>query len=142
MVRFGAWAAAGAVAAGSGCATVVSKGGGDQTVTVASSPPGAAVLVDGKPAGATPAEVKLSRHTEHTVEVAAPGYAPETVLVRRRFNPWVLGNIPIGLAGALVDVATDTTHRLSPDEVNVTLKPQPAAPAAGGGSEGSPVGVP
>ena len=132
LARRPVWAAAGVVALGPGCATVMSKGGGDQTVTVGSNLPGATVLVDGKPAGVTPAELKLSRHTEHTVEVAAPGYESQTVSVRRKFNPWVLGNIPIGLAGAMVDVATDTTHKLSPDEVNVNLQPLPATPSGPG----------
>jgi len=111
-----------------GCATVVG-GHKDKQVTIASEPPGAAVLVDGQPYGATPAVVKLSRKSDHQVVISQPGYETATMTVRQKFNPWVLGNIVFGgLIGIVVDVCTDATHTLSPDEITVKLKPAIATP--------------
>src|SRR5205085_4482 len=93
---------------GTGCATIATGGGGSQTVTVTSTPPGASVLVDGQPQGVTPATVSLSRKSEHTVELAAAGYEPARLTVTKKLNPWLIGNLLLGgLIGVVVDVATD-----------------------------------
>lgn len=106
----------------SGCATIAG-GTGDQTVKIQSDPPGAAVKVDGVDFGATPAEVPLSRKTEHTVELAHAGYEPVKVKLSRNLNPWLFGNIICGgLIGLVVDVCTGATHKLSPNELTLTLK--------------------
>lgn len=107
-----------------GCATVATLGGQDQQVTITSTPPGAAVIVDGQPAGTTPAIVKLSRRSEHNVEIAASGHETAQVTIRRHLNPWMLGNIVVGgFIGLAVDVISDASHTLSPDELNVVLRP-------------------
>ena len=119
---------------GSGCATVTG-GCRDQNVKITSNPTGAAVLVDGQPVGETPASVKLCRKTEHHVEVDYPGCEPAQVTITRRLNPWLFGNILVGgPLGLVVDICTDATHNLSPDEVHVQLHgqkdPKGYAPAA------------
>jgi hypothetical protein len=109
---------------GSGCATVTG-GCRDQNVKITSNPTGAAVLVDGQPMGETPASVKLCRKTEHHVEVAYPDCEPTQVTITRRLNPWLFGNILVGgPLGLVVDICTDATHNLSPDEVHVQLHGQ------------------
>lgn len=109
-----------------GCATVVTRGGRDQKVAIQADPPGATVVVDGQPTGAAPATVTLARKSEHTVEIAAPGYETAHLTVRRKLNPWLLGNLVLGgPIGLVVDVVTDATHSLSPDELKVNLKPLP-----------------
>lgn len=111
-----------AVLAVSGCATVTG-GARDPKVTVTSDPPGAAVTVDGQPRGVTPAVVEMSRKSDHQVEVIGPGCEPICVHVERRLNPWVFGNIIVGgLIGVVVDVAADSTHRLTPGEIHVNLR--------------------
>ncbi len=45
---------------------------------VRSTPAGAMVVVDGRPAGETPAVVKDLALGQHTIEVARPGYVPHT----------------------------------------------------------------
>ena len=124
------------VLAGPGCATVATGGGGDQTVTITSTPPGAAVAVDGKPYGSTPAKVSLSRRSEHQVELSAAGYETAHVTLRSRLNPWLLGNLVVGGPfGLILDVITDASYRLTPTELEVDLRgvaappPQPASPA-------------
>lgn len=105
----------------SGCATVTG-GARDPKVTVTSDPPGAAVTVDGQPRGVTPAIVELSRKCDHQVEIIGPGCEPVCIHVERRLNPWLFGNILVGgLIGVVVDVATDSTHRLSPGDIHVNL---------------------
>ncbi len=118
---------------GTGCATVVTRGGKDQKVTILSDTPGATLVVDGQPTGAAPGTVALARKSEHKIEVVAPGYETAQVTVRRRLNPWLFGNLIIGgPIGLVIDVVSDSTHSLTPDEQKVTLRPLPAtaAPAA------------
>jgi hypothetical protein len=130
----------GAAPALSGCATVTG-GACDQKVKVASNPPGAAVVVDGQPRGVTPTVVQLSRKTEHEVEVSQPGYEAAHVSVQRCLNPWVFGNILIGgLVGVTVDVCTDATHNLSPNEISVNLRCLDGQAAPLAAAEGRPGG--
>ncbi len=129
---------------GVGCATVVSGGGGAQKVTVVSDPPGAGVSVDGRFVGASPVNVPLDRRASHTVEITAAGYETAKLEVTSKFNPWVIGNVVVGgLLGVVVDVVTDATYRLSPDELTVQLRPTalptPTAPPPAGG-ESPPAG--
>jgi PEGA domain len=118
------------LATGSGCATVTG-GCRDQNVKISSNPVGAAVLVDGQPMGQTPTAVKLCRKTEHHVEIAYPGCEPAQVTIARRLNPWLFGNILIGgPIGLVVDICTDATHNLSPDDIHVQLQAQKEPPNA------------
>ncbi|WP_439621581.1 PEGA domain-containing protein [Gemmata sp.] len=122
-------AALGLGAVGTGCATVATGGGQDKKVTIVADQPGATVFVDGQPSGTSPATVSLARKTEHTVQVVAPGYEPAQVTLRRRLNPWLFGNLILGgPIGLVIDVISDSTHTLTPDDVKVTLRPLPAAP--------------
>ena len=115
---------------GVGCATVVSGGGGPQKVTVVSDPPDAAVSVDGRFVGNSPVKVPLERRASHTVEITAAGYETAKLEVTSKFNPWVIGNVVFGgLVGVVVDVVTDATYRLSPDELTVQLRPTAALPS-------------
>src|SRR5262249_31757407 len=107
---------------GSGCATVTG-GARDQNVKITSNPLGATVLVDGQPVGQTPADVKLCRKTEHNVEIAYPGFESAQMTIHRKLNPWLFGNILVGgPLGLVVDICTDATHNLSPDEIHLQLK--------------------
>lgn len=124
MIRLGRLAALGAVVmVGSGCATVVTGGGGNQKVTITSNPPGAAVTVDGKPYGCTPAALALDRRDEHQVQLTAAGYETANVTLRSRLNPWVFGNLVLGgPLGLIIDVISDATYRLTPSELEVDLR--------------------
>jgi hypothetical protein len=115
-----------------GCATIATGGGGRQSVSVTTEPPGAEVIVNGQSVGPSPVNVLLSRKSEHIVEVQSPGYESAKVMIRSRFNPWVVGNIVVGgLIGVVVDVVTDATWTLSSDALNIQLKPLSLpAPAA------------
>jgi len=111
-----------------GCATVTG-GSRDPDITITSSPSGATLSVAQEPCGATPAIVQLSRKSEHRITLTHPGYEPAVVTVKRNLNPWVFGNLVVGgLLGVVVDVCTDSTYKLSPNEVHVNLKPLTATP--------------
>jgi len=112
-----------------GCATVAG-GARDKKITITSEPPGAAIVVDGQPFGATPAIVKLSRKSDHQVAIHMTGYEPAALTIHQRFNPWFAGNLLIGgLVGMVIDLCTGATYTLSPDEVVVKLRPEPSVPA-------------
>jgi hypothetical protein len=125
--------------AGTGCATVATGGGGKQTVTVTSTPQGAAVVVDGQPQGVTPAKVALNRTEAHTIELSAPGYESAHLSVSKHLNPWLLGNVLLGgIIGVVIDVVTDATYTLSPSELNVHLKSKELGPLLGQRQTNSP----
>ena len=112
------------VASSIGCATIATGGGGRQSVSIATEPPGAEVIVDGQAVGPSPVNVMLTRKTEHVVEVQSPGYESAHVLIRSKFNPWVVGNIVVGgLIGVVVDVVTDATWKLSDNALQIQLQP-------------------
>ncbi len=105
---------------GSGCALATK--GRQQAVTIASSPAGATVLVDGHEAGVTPLVTRLPRSASHRVELRKPGFAPGSVLVRAQPNEFAHRWIRFGL-----DVDLGATNDLAPDALRVDLVPEPLA---------------
>lgn len=107
----------------SGCATRTG-GTGPQKIKVASDPPGATVIVDGRPCAMTPAVVHLDRKVEHQILLEKDGYMLAEADLKPRINPWIFGNLAVGgLIGVVVDLATDSERRLSPSKVDVQLSP-------------------
>lgn len=73
----------GAVLAPAGCATMAN--GTVQRIPVTSDPPGARVLVDGRPAGVTPTRIAVSRRIrEPVVEIEMDGFRPAVHRLKRR----------------------------------------------------------
>ena len=96
-VRRFALAAAGLVSAN--CATL-QMNGPSQRIRVTSTPPGAEVSLDGRPAGATPAEVTVSRRNRAPViRVEKDGFRPHEQKLQRSQSWWLLADA--ALAGAL-----------------------------------------
>ena len=116
----------------SGCATIVTGGGEDQSVRVASTPRGADVYVDDQHVGQTPMSLRLTRKDDHMVRVQKAGYASYEKHVKSGFNPWMIGNVVFGgIIGIVVDAVSGTNPALSPTNINAKLKPGPtAAPLA------------
>ena len=122
-----------------------------QKVPVTSSPPGAAVFVDGRASGTTPVTIWLKRRAgRHVVRIEAPGYDPVEIRSGRTTNAAVLlvdvalGILPawpiamvrslndkdahplayaagFGLAFTLVDMAQGGIYDVKPEAVVVTL---------------------
>lgn len=108
----------------SGCATVFSPS--TDNVTIRSNPPGATVFLDGMRVGKTPATFPVSRGiAPPQIEVKAPGYANQPVIMQNKFNAVSLLNI-FFWPGFLVDVATDSMRK--PVRTNFNVELEPAAP--------------
>lgn len=65
-----------------GCQAEVFK----QNIPVSTNPLGAQILVDGKPAGQTPANVELTRNSDHIVTLTKQGYRQEDVTIKRQYQ--------------------------------------------------------
>ena len=118
------------------CATIVN--GSKQTVDFTSQPTGAKVFINGKEYGTTPTSVSLNRNAnmpgvtsgqkQYEVKIELEGYHPYEIKVKREFNSWFLGNIILGgLVGIVIDAATGSMYKLSPDQVIAQLGHQTAS---------------
>jgi hypothetical protein len=105
----GAWAMVGTVCAAGlvGCATIMH--GSSQELSIASSPTGARVLVDGQEHGRTPLVADLKRKDKHVIRIELDGYMPYEVALARGTSGWVWGNIVFG--GLIVPTLTPLPWR-------------------------------
>lgn len=102
------------------CATIMQ--GSSQEVSIASTPSGAKVFIDGLEHGVTPAAPKLSRKDVHTVRIEMEGYQPWEMKFTRATSGWVWGNIVFGgIPGLAVDAITGGLYKLKPEQVQATL---------------------
>ncbi len=120
---------------GGGCASIVK--GTTQAIPVASSPAGADIRIDGNKVGQTPTKVEVKRKADHLMTIEKPGYETETFAITRNIGGAVFGNIIAGgLVGWGVDAISGAQWNLTPETVNVTLRP--ASPA----TDGKPAAAP
>jgi len=140
-------AALGAAVALSGCASII-KGGGPQSFTVSSQPPGADVSITAVPtgetiaAGRTPLTALLPKSrgyfkgAKYKVLVQLQGFQAREAIVDTNVNGWyVAGNLVFGglIGWLIVDPATGAMWSLDQEALDVPLAPlgaPPAAPAA------------
>ena len=115
-------AAAVAAAVGSGCATM--NKGFEQRVSVASDPPGAAVSVDGAPAGETPVTVSLGNRwwgqggREAVIRLEKDGFRTSEIRVEPQVSRWVWGNLVLAaVSGALAAAYSNDARDWSPGKV-------------------------
>lgn len=105
----------------SGCATIIT--GSKQKVLVTSEPPGAAIVVDGKDAGVTPAVIRLKRVADHKVEISKEGYRTATVTLSHTISGATCGNVLLGgIIGMALDGLTGSIYKLVPGKVDVRLE--------------------
>jgi hypothetical protein len=128
-----------ALAAGGGCASIVDSG--NESLQVASNPPGAKASITNSDTkkvvheGTTPFTVSLDRNdgyfdgADYIVTVTKEGFEPQSFVVASGINGWYFGNLLFGgLIGFLiVDPATGSMYTLKPDEIDANLIPLPAA---------------
>ena len=115
-------AAAVAATVGPGCATM--NQGFEQRVSVASAPPGAAVSVDGAPAGETPVTVSLENRwwgqggREAVIRLEKDGFRTSEIWVEPQVSRWVWGNLVLAaIAGSLAAAHSNDTRDWSPGKV-------------------------
>ena len=100
----------------SGCATIIH--GSRQEIGISSIPTGASVSVNGEKMGRTPTIVKVKRKDSQVVQILLDGYLPYEVVLIRKVDGWIVGNIIFGgLIGLIVDVATGSMYKLSPEQL-------------------------
>ena len=121
----------------SSCASVVTfvdQGGFEQTIEVNTTPENVSVIKNGKIIGETPFTISFSRKKNFTLTLKKQGYRTEHILVTRKLNSWIYGNLPIAsltepapptlipLVG--IDVFTGSIWKLHPDFITVNLELQ------------------
>ncbi len=119
-------AALAAVSTLSACATVTR--GTRESFKVVSVPPGADAKLSTGETCTTPCDLKLKRKADFTVNVSKAGYSSQTVhvhgVMRGGGGAAMAGNlIAGGLIGGIVDGSNGSGLDLTPNPVNVTLKP-------------------
>ncbi len=103
------------------CATIIN--GSRQSVSISSTPSNATVVIDGMEMGNTPYAADLARKEEHVVQINLPGYLPYEVRLTKKVDAIIAGNIILGgLIGLIVDAATGSMYKLTPDQVAAELK--------------------
>ena len=89
-----------------------------------SQPPGALVKLDGVTRAISPAVLRPSPRTGHTVRIERAGYLPVTVPVRRHLSGWFFVNVLNGfIPGGLIDYATGAIYELEPQHIDAELIP-------------------
>lgn len=102
------------------CATIMQ--GTTQEVSIASTPTGARLIIDGVEAGRTPVAASLKRKDKHTIRIEMEGYQPFEMALGRGTSGWVWGNIVFGgIPGLAVDAITGGMYKLTPEQVQATL---------------------
>ena len=101
-VRQAGWLAVVLAVAASGCSL---RNGRAQLIQVRSTPPAAAVFLDGKPAGITPAEIEVRRRNgDPVVRVERVGFAPIERELDRGLSGWFAADLCLASALATLFV--------------------------------------
>ena len=109
-----------AFAALSNCATVFNDQ--EPLVGIGSQPAGAEVYVNGEYVGATPVQVELSVHREHTIVFRKEGFDDRTFRLSNEVGVlWIVLDVVTGLIPLIVDAATGNWLELSDETVDVVL---------------------
>lgn len=114
------------------CATVVR--GTKTTYRITSSPPEADVALSTGEKCVTPCKLKLKRKNSFTATVSKAGYQTETAQVESKLSGGggvaAAGNVLAGgIIGGIVDGSNGSLNSLYPNSLDVTLRPDEAAPA-------------
>jgi hypothetical protein len=126
--------AAAVVAPCLGCASVTR--GTTESISIASTPPGATANVSGLEAPTTcvtPCVVQAKRNADITVSISKEGYEPQVIPLTKEIPgagaAGLAGNVLVGgLVGVGVDAMTGAAQDHKPNPVTVALQPSRSAP--------------
>ena len=106
-----------------GCATITN--GTTQKIPLSTTPHGATAKNQDGVSCITPCDLKLKRKQDHIITISKEGFENQSVTCKHVLSPAVLGYIllPLGLIGAVVDTASGSLYRLTPEAINLELKP-------------------
>ena len=113
------------------CATLI-HGGGTETVSVSTEPPGAIVKVGGQDL-ISPADVTLDRNRDYQVIATKEGYETGMTTIHSKFS-WVTVLDLIFILPWVIDLVSGSAYTLEPDTVSLVLAPQKtpgSTPSAG-----------
>jgi hypothetical protein len=125
----------------SGCATILNED--TRLVTIQSNPPGAQIVVDGVPAGITPATIPVSNSDDHHIVINGAGGAQGCFLESHVGAGWVVLDIillPL-LIPIVVDAITGEWASLGQTGCYVNLAPPPGPPTSPPPAPGGPPGA-
>ncbi len=105
----------------SSCASIIS--GSKQNINFNSTPSGATVWVDDVNLGVTPVIAQLERIKKNQkVKIELQGYKPYELILNRKTNGWIWGNILFGgIIGIIIDASSGAMYRLTPDQIEAQL---------------------
>ncbi len=108
-----------------GCASIA--GNNTRAIKVASSPAGAAIMVDNQQYGTTPAVITIPNYIYggKAVTLKKPGYQDQTIVVNSKFQPIALLDI-FFWPTFLVDAATGDLVKIDPANLNLNARLQHA----------------
>jgi hypothetical protein len=110
------------------CATLI-HGGGTQTVSINTQPPGATVKVGGQDL-ITPAQIALERNRSYQVVAMKTGYETATTNIDSTFS-WVTVLDLVFILPWVIDLVSGSAYALQPELVNLVLTPAtPPVPVA------------
>lgn len=99
--------------------------GTNQTIEIASIPPGARVRFE--PADielVTPAVVELPRKRDQLATFELAGHDPRARQINRQISGWFVANLLLGgIPGMLIDLLTGGAWMLEPDQIEIELSP-------------------
>lgn len=124
-----------------GCATLTR--GTHEWLVVETVPAGATVKISSGSQCVSPCRVRLSRKSDHALDIRLEGYEPVSALVLADDSAagaaGLAGNVLIGgLIGMGIDSATGATKSFFPNPVRVELQPAHTAESNSSASEPSP----
>jgi len=103
-----------------GCAAMLK--GKTTEVTVTSNTPGAAVTVDGKPAGVTPLKVAVSNKLDSTITVHQADKEESCKMATSASVGWIVADVALtGGIGVLIDWATHDWNNIGPELCHVSI---------------------
>ena len=106
------------------CGTIIH--GSKQEVYFLSTPKKAEINIDGVNVGTTPFLARLIRKNNHLVKIDLPGYDTYQIMIKRKLDAWILGNVIFGgIIGIAVDAATGSMYKLSPGQLDIDMKSTP-----------------
>lgn len=120
--------AVGCLLIATGCASIVD--GRRETVSFSSDPPGAQIIINGKPMGVTPASIVLERsdYGKANVIFKKEGYQDQQSTIETSLNMWFWGNVLFGgLIGSSTDAATGAMWKFAPNSYYASMPPLKAS---------------
>jgi hypothetical protein len=113
-----------------GCASLID--GRRESVSFSSDPPGAQIIINGKPMGVTPTSIVLERSEYGSANVVfkKDGYEDQRATIVTSVNNWFWGNILFGgLIGSSTDAATGAMWKFAPNSYYASMPPLKASNA-------------